>query len=135
MNGGAGAVAGDEGGGLVGDAGLEGEAGGFELVLEQGGGFVLVVAELGEAPDLFGDVFVVRRAPVDELERMSVRSAGVVWLAVWAKEATGATDAESQGDGWARRQGETAWGDCRGRFGLGAAKNLKIWGQRFCEPK
>lgn len=55
----AGAVGGDEAGGFVGYSTLDGEAGFFELVLEEGGAFILVVAEFGEAPDVFGDLFVL----------------------------------------------------------------------------
>lgn len=61
----AGAVGGDEGGGDVGDAGFDGEAGGFQFGLEESGAFALFVTDFGEFPDLAGDFAEVLGVSVD----------------------------------------------------------------------
>ena len=56
-DGGAAAVTGDEGGGQIGDAGLDGEAGGAEGRLEESGAWGFFVADLGIDPDFERDLF------------------------------------------------------------------------------
>ena len=51
----AGAERRDERGGHAGDAGRDLEAGGLQLLLQQRAALLLLVADLGEAPDLLGD--------------------------------------------------------------------------------